>query len=186
MKTVKKSLVSLLCAGLLLTIFPPLAFADALNYNYVKGGLAVYPDFSGQDFIGAEFKGSYLITPEIFAFGGLLYLTDDVDLTAIHVGGAYRLTMDESTDIYGGLTIEHQDIDGVFDDTALGIRGGVRHRLSPDLEIGGQLRIITGDLDYFGIRGTTRYFLDENRSIVGELDIYDGELGLLVGLSLNI
>ena len=187
MRTFKKKLIVFLCAGLLLAILSPVSFAArTLSYNYVKGSLCIYPDADyDQSFMGVELQGSYLITPEIFALGGLQYLTDDFDLTAIHAGAAYRYGLDNKTDIYGGLTIEHQDYDGVFDDTALGLRGGIRHILNADWELGGQLRIVTGDLDYVGMRGTARYFIDEDLSLVGEVDVYDGDLGLLGGITYN-
>lgn len=176
---------------------PSAVFASAQNYSFVEGGLALYPSFGNQDFIGVDLRGSYEINEDFFAFGGLKYLTDDIDLTAIHVGGGYRHAIDEATSVWGGLTLEYQDIDGgrecfntgfgrqcvnnSFDDTSIGLRGGLRHQLNQDLEIGGSLRLVTGDLDYVGITGTTRYRLNDNLYLLGELDIYDGELGLIGG-----
>lgn len=181
----KKTVTALAAAAL---IGPAVVSAQTLNYSYVEGGLAFYPGFENQDFMGLDLKGSYAITPEIFAFGGLKYLTDDVDLQAFHVGGAYRFAVDARTDVYGGLTIENQDIEvsaggRTFSDsdTSLGIRGGVRHRLNEQLEIAGQIRLITGDWDYVGLTGTAQYFLSEQLGLIGEVDVYDGNLGLIGG-----
>lgn len=192
-KRVRHTLLALAIAA------PTAALATSQNYNYFEGGLALYPGFDSQDFIGVDLRGSFEINEDIFAFGGLKYLTDDLDLTAIHVGGGYRHAIDDATSVWGGVTLEYQDIDGgrqcfptlpgnpcannSVDDTSFGLRGGLRHQLNQDLEIGGSLRLITGDLDYVGITGTTRYKLNENLILLGELDIYDGELGLIGGVT---
>ncbi len=194
----KKTLASLFAAGLLA---PAIASANDISYSYVDGGLALYPDFEDQTFIGIDATGSFAVTPDIFVFGGLKYLTDDLDLTAIHVGGGYRFEVAPATDIWGGLTIEYQEIEFTgrscdifgnctsrtvsFDDTSLGIRGGLRHRLNEDFEVGGSARIVTGDLDYFGISGYGQYFLNQNLGVIGEVDLYDGELGLIGKVRFN-
>jgi hypothetical protein len=43
-------------------------------------GLALYPSFESQNFIGIDTRGSLAINDQIFAFGGLKYLTDDIGL----------------------------------------------------------------------------------------------------------
>src|SRR5690606_81213 len=99
----KRVIAPVLAAGLM---FPAFASTQELNYNYIQGGAAFYPSFEDQDFIGIDVKGSVLVTEEIFAFGGMKFLTDDVDLTAIHVGGGYRFPLAERTDVWGGVTLE--------------------------------------------------------------------------------
>lgn len=194
----KKGITGLVAAAALL---PAAVAAESLSYNYVEGGLALYPSYESQTFLGLEGRGSFAINENIFAFGGLKYLTDDVDLTALHVGGGYRHGLDAKTDLWAGLTIEYQEIDGgtqcvntfsgpfcvsnSFDDTALGLRGGLRHQLDDKLEIGGSARIITGDLDYVGLTGTARFALRDNLKLLGEADLYDGELGLIGGVTLE-
>jgi hypothetical protein len=172
---------------------PASVSAQNLDYNNVQGGLALYPSFGGQSLFGLDLQGTMAITPDEFLLGGFSFLTDDVDLTTIHAGGAYRLPVAEATDLYGGLTIEYQKVavefptnGGTstmsFNDTALGLRGGIRHQISPVLELGGQLRVVTGDMDYFGLRGTVQYLLNGRMSLLGEMDIYDNEIGLIGGL----
>ena len=181
---VKKAFFLLALAGM---IFPVAVSANSISYNYVDGGLAFYPSVGNQDFFGIDATGSVAVTPEVFVFGGLKYVTDDVDLTAIHVGGAYRVEVAPDVDVYGGLTLEHQKLEETrrsrgrarFSDTALGLRGGIRARINEQVEIGGQARLVTGDLDYFGISGYAQYFLSPNLGLVGEVDLYDGELGLI-------
>lgn len=180
----KKGFQGLIAAAVLL---PSAAMAESLSYDYLEAGLALYPSADNdQTLIGLDTRGSAAITQNVFIFGGLKYLTDDVDVTALHVGGAYRHGLDAKTDLWGGVTIEYQDYDfprGSFDDTALGLRGGLRHQLTNELEIGGGLRVITGDLDYVGVTGTARYAIERNFKLFAEVDVYDGDLGLLGGVT---
>lgn len=181
----KNGFYGLIAAAILL---PSAAAAESLSYNHLEGGLALYPNFDSQDFLGADIRGSLALNDNVFAFGGFKYLTDDVDLTALHLGGGYRHGLDAQTDLWGGITVEHQDFDfnrGSVDDTALGLRGGLRHQLTSELEVGGGARIITGDLDYVGFTGTARYAIERDFKLFSELDVYDSELGIIGGVSLD-
>ena len=94
----KNGLRGLAAAALIL---PAASMAETLSYNYLEGGLAFYPDFESQDFLGLDTRGSLALHENVFVFGGLKFLTDDVDLTALHAGGGYRHGLDPSTDIWG-------------------------------------------------------------------------------------
>jgi opacity protein-like surface antigen len=175
------------------------AFAQDLNYNYLQGAIAFYPGFEDQDFIGIDARGSVLMTEDIFIFGGLKFMTDDVDLTAAHVGGGYRYGLDQKTDVYGGVTLEYQEVEAKIidpdslnatvtlsnDDTSIGVRGGVRHMLMRDLEVAGEIRYVAGDLDYVGYSASAQYFLNRQIGLVGEIDVYDGEMGVNAGARMN-
>jgi len=166
-----------------------------LNYTYVEGGLGIWSP-SGQTYIGPDLRASYLINENVFAFGGFRFLTDDLDYTNFHVGAAYRQAIDAKTDWWAGASIEYQDIDGgrsycdfwgcysdSFDDTAPAIRGGIRHQLDDDIELGVSARLVTGDLDYFGLNGQARFRLQDNLSLTGEVDLQDGDFGLFGGVT---
>lgn len=179
--------------ALIAALCPAAALANDISYNYVEGGVALYSSATraNQDFVGFDTRLAVEMTPEVFVFGGLKYLTDDFDYTAIHFGGGYQHSLNPQTSVWGGVTLEYQDFDvpsafggGSFDDTALGLRGGLRHQLNQDLEIGGSARIITGDLDYVGFAFTSRYALNQDLSFLGELDVFDGDLGIIAGVSL--
>jgi hypothetical protein len=181
----KKSFQGCLLAAALL---PFTASAEGLSYNYVEGGLALYPSYESQTFIGFDTRGSLAINDQVFAFGGLKYLTDDIDLTALHVGAGVRHGVDAKTDLWGGVTIEYQEAEfgaASVDDTALGLRGGLRHQVDEKLEVGASARLITGDLDYIGLTGTGRFAIQQNLKLFGEVDLYDGELGLIGGITLD-
>lgn len=178
----KKGLRGLAAATLLL---PTAGMAESLSYSYLEGGLAIYPDFESQDLLGLDTRGSVALHENIFAFGGLKFLTDDVDLTALHAGGGYRHGLDRNTDLWGGVTVEYQEYEwdrgGDIDDTGLGFRAGIRHQLNNDLEVGIGGRIVTGDLDYVGFTGTARYAIEPDFKLFAELDVYDGEPGVIGG-----
>lgn len=191
-----KSITPVLAACLLA---PLAASAQSLNYNYIQGGGALYPDFDGQDFIGVDVNGSILMTEDVFIFGGMKFLTDDVDLTAVHLGAGYRHALAAETDVYAGVTLEYQEIEATFvdpdtleetttasiDDTGIGLRAGLRHMLTDEFEVAAQVRLVTGDLDYFGVTGTAQYFLNRQVGLIGEVDIYDGEMGVIGGVRFN-
>ncbi|MAA64879.1 MAG: hypothetical protein CL581_08900 [Alteromonadaceae bacterium] len=183
----KKTFQGLVAAA---ALAPTFAAAEGLSYNYLEGGLALYPNFDSQDYLGVVGRGSFALDEHFFAFGGLKYLEDDIDLTAMHIGGGYRHGLDAKTDVWGGVTAEYQEYDhnhhhGDVDDTALGLRGGLRHQLNEKLELGASARVITGDLDYVGLTGTGRYAIQENVKLFAEADLYDSELGLLGGVTVE-
>jgi hypothetical protein len=197
----KKNILALACG---LMALPAVAAAQQPGYSYLEGGLAFYPSFGNQDYIGIDIRGSKALRQlhdDLFVFGGLKYLDDDFDLTALHVGGGFRFEVDQSTDFWAGITLEYQDYDiprtcvpagpgvqicspGSIDDMAIGFRAGIRHMIAEGLEVGGSVRLVTGDLDYAGFTGTVRYPLQNNMSLLGEIDVYDGEPGLIGGLTI--
>ena len=183
----KKKLLSLAVASL---VVAGTAQAD-LNYNYVEGGLGILSP-SGQTFIGPDVRGSFAINENVFAYGGLRFLTDDIDYTNFHIGAGYRFGIDDKTDLWAGGNIEYQDYSfpssmwgGSINKTSLALRGGVRHQLNDEVELGSTLRLVTGsgDFGYLGINGHARYKLADNLDFKGELDIQDGDLGLFAGVT---
>lgn len=183
-----------------LAVAVPLAMGSAAhargtigNDSYVEGGLVLYPDWGSQDFIGPEVRGRVAVNDNWFALGGFQYLTDDNDITTFHIGGAFRLNPDgqEEVELWVGPTIEYQEQEHDFvdpvtgntrtaseDDLALGVRGGVRFAATQQLELNGEVRLVTGDFDYLGLMGQANYALNAGLDVYGRLDSYDGELGL--------
>ncbi len=186
-----------LLLGLAGLFLPGLSSAQEFNYDYVEGGITLYPSVGSQDYIGPEFRASYGITDEWFAFGGLQLLSDDVDLTTWHVGAGYRIPIDADTEAWVGPTLEYQEWEVSFtnffgdtttsgvDDTAIGVRGGVRTRISDELQLAGEARLVTGDFDYFGLNGKALFALTPDLDAYGMLDLYDGELGFGGGVRFN-
>ncbi|MDR2878009.1 MAG: porin family protein [Chromatiales bacterium] len=189
----KKLIAPLLAAGLVSPLAIGAQNSQDLNYNFAQGGIAFYPGFKGQDLLGIDAKGSVAINNSLFAFGGLKYLSDNVDLTAADIGAGYHYPVMRGTDVYGGVSLEYQKresrlVDPISLDTKItvsdsntnvGVRAGVRHHLSDTVEVGGEARYVFGKLDYFGLTGSAQYFLTDQVGLVGEIDLYDGELGVI-------
>lgn len=186
MKTVMKSLV------LATAVFSTAASAD-LSYTYAEGGAAILMP-SGQTLMGFDVRGSYLATENIFAYGGFRLLSDDYDYTNWHIGAGYRHPIDAKTDVWAGVNLEYQEFEieycdffgcasGSFDDTAPAIRGGLRHQLNEQIEVGASARYVTGDADYLGLTGQGRYFIQKNLSATAEVDLQDGDFGLFGGVT---
>lgn len=189
------------CVALLAVLAMPV-WAQGPSFSYAEAGLALYPNFESESLLGAQVRGSQALNTQWFMFGGLKALTGDIDVTALHGGGGYRYSVDHRTDVWGGLTLEYQEVEaeqcvtrqlqgtttcsGVSsDDTAPGLRGGIRRQLHRDLEIGASARYVTGDLDYLGFTGTARYRWQSDVSVLVEADYYDGNVGVIGGLSLR-
>ncbi len=198
----KKTLITLFTAGMMgaVTASAQTVAPEGINYNYLEGNLALYPSYGAgpgsQDYVGVRVRGAALVAPEVFLFGQLRYLTDDIDFTQAHFGAAYRYKILEDTDLYAGPAIEYMDLDlpgqfggGSIDEVGFSVRGGIRHRLNEDFEFAGEIRHVFfgGDIDdnWIGITGTVQYFLTQELGLIGEVDIEDGELGLLGGLRYN-
>lgn len=178
------------------TLWPLVGHSAELHYDYVDVGLSLYPSADSQTWLGPKVRGSMAINEDVFVFGEFSYLTDDVDLTNLVAGGAYRFELDPKTDLWGGVGLSYSNvsaprvcepISGVcystsHNDTALGLFGGLRHQKNSDLELAGTLRMITGDFDYVGLTGTARYAMDENWTLVADLDLFDGDLGVFGGV----
>ncbi|OEY66785.1 hypothetical protein [Marinobacter sp. X15-166B] len=180
---IKKGIKGLLVAGVLISG----SAAAELNYTYAEGGLGILSTDGSQTLAGFDLRGSYAIDEHIFAFGGLRMLSDDVDYTHWHLGGGYRHALDASTDVWGGLSLEYQKVEfnsWSANDTAPAIRGGIRHQLDEQIEVGASARLVTGDFDYLGLTGHGRYRLQDNLSLTGEVDIQDGDFGLFAGATL--
>ena len=183
------------CAAVLAA---PLAFAstaqaELANDSWVEGGLVLYPSAGSiarsQDFIGPEVRGRVAVADDWFAYGGMQYLTDDVDFMTMHGGGAYRFPQLAQPDleIWAGAGLEYARFSngGSHSDVGLGLRGGARYAVDERIELAGDIRVVTGDFDYVGLAGQMNYALSSDLDVYGRLDIFDGELGLGGGVRLN-
>ncbi|SFC38815.1 hypothetical protein SAMN05660443_2469 [Marinospirillum celere] len=188
----KKQLTLVAVASLLMASH---SFAQTPSYNYVEGGLALYPGATDADqtFIGPTGRGAMELEEltgidNLFAYGGLTYLTDDFDYTNFHAGIGYAHFLDAQTSVWGGGNIEYQKLSFSgfsSSDTSIALRGGIRHQLNQDLEVGGGLRLVTGDWDYLGLSGTARYQLQDNLYALAEVDIWDGDVGVIGGVGMT-
>ncbi len=167
--------------------------AQSLNYNYLEGNVAFYPSYGSgpgsQDFTGWRVRGAIQPIQEVFVFGQFRYLTDDIDFAQAHIGAAFRFEVARRTDLYVGPSIEYVDFSPGPDDFGFGLRGGLRHRINQEFEIGIEARYVNigGDIDddYVGVTGTLQYHLTNHFGLIGELDVEDGDIGFLAGARVN-
>jgi len=183
----KNSLKAALAA---LVILSASAAHAELNYDYVEAGVGLWSP-SGWSPIGPDVRGSLKLNENVFLYGGARFLKDNAKYTNFHIGAAYRFIINQQTDVWAGANLEHQKIDaGCWggtcraDDNSVAFRGGVRHQLNNDVELGATARLITGDFDYFGLNGHARFKLSETLSFKGEIDVQDGDLGAFAGLTI--
>lgn len=188
---IKQGFKGLILAGVLVSG----SAAAELGYTYAEAGLAMLSADGDQTYVGFDLRGSYLVNENIFAFGGFRMLSDDADYTNWHLGGGYRHALDAKTDVWGGASLEYQEIEVEYcfrfsgcssasaDDTAPALRGGLRHELNDKIEVGASARYVMGDFDYLGLTGQGRYKLQENLSLTGEVDLQDGDFGLFGGVT---
>lgn len=164
-------------------VLPGAAMAQNLHDSYVQGAWAFYPDADpgSQDYLGLDAEARLGLTEEFFLLGGFQYLSDDVDYSTFHGGGALRIGVDARTDVWGGATVEYQEFDPGRSDTSIGLRGGVRHRLNDALALEGSVRVVTGDADYVGVRGTAVYNIRPGLALSGAVDVRDGDPGFIGG-----
>ncbi|SFX20668.1 outer membrane beta-barrel protein [Marinospirillum alkaliphilum] len=167
--------------------------AQALNYNYVEGGLVMYSDIDGEDLTGFGVRASYeleQVDPKAFVYGGYTLMSDNIDVTQLHFGAGYRFEINNQTEAWAGAGFDSTKVKvkisglGTFSDsdTALALRGGVRHQLTEDTELAATMRIVTGDYDYTGFAFTVRQRLNEQLSLLGEIDSFDGDIGFIAGV----
>ena len=176
------------------------AIAQQTNGNHVEGGGALYPNFESELTLGGLFRLRQMANDAWFGFGGVLALRGDTELLAMHGGAGYLHPLDAATDLWGGPSLEYQDLtveDCAFnaqqqenvcssaseDDVSIGLRGGIRHRFHRQLEGEVGARLVTGDLDHVGLSAAGRYLWQNNMSVLAEIDFYDNNFGVLGGLS---
>ena len=169
------------------------------SYNYVEGGLVVYPSYrfrggaTRQTFVGLRAGGAAEFTDRVFGYGQVRLLTDDVDFTAVSAGAAYRLPvpLPDAMDVYAGGGLEYWNIsgDGSADGLGLSVRGGVRYQINRDLQAQGEARVmrIGGDIDrtYTGARAQILFDMAGPMDLLGEVDVERGDVGFLGGIRLN-
>lgn len=148
------------CAAIALSV-PVAASAagntGALSYNYI-GGQIGYSDFDidgggNADGLALGLDGSAALLPNINLVGSYNhgFLDDaDMDLLSLGAGAHTQLSVDTNfrLDAFGNVTYEYIKInpDGASsgDENGIGVRGGLRAKFQPNLEVNGSV----GYVDY--------------------------------------
>lgn len=170
----------------LLSLFPLAGLADGFDYTFVEGGFVsseIKVGGSDVDGNGVELAGSYAFNEQIHFIAGYVDQSYDfdIDTTTISLGVGISQVLDADWDFIGQLSYVSFDMDtaGIStDDGGLGLMGGVRGRVRPDLEVDAGLRYVDvagSDTSLF-VRG--RYFIGDTLSVGGGLTLDDGDTTL--------
>ncbi len=169
-----------------LSLFPIAGLTDGFNYTFVEGGFVSSEiDVGGTDVNGdgLELAGSYAFNEQIHFIAG--YVDQDfdfgIDTTTISFGAGINHVLKEDWDFVGQLSYVSQDVDtggGNADDSGLGLMGGVRGRVRPNVEIDAGVNYIDvggSDTELF-VSG--RYYVRDTFSVGGGLTLDDGDTTL--------
>ncbi len=170
----------------LLSLFPLAGLADGFDYTFVEGGFVsseIKVGGSDVDGDGVELAGSYTFNEQIHFIAGYVDQSYDfdIDTTTISLGVGISQVLDADWDFIGQLSYVSFDMDtaGIStDDGGLGLMGGVRGRVRPNLEVDAGLRyvdVVGSDTSLF-VRG--RYFIGDTFSVGGGLTLDDGDTTL--------
>ena len=156
------------------------ATAQGFSYRY---GQVTYdlPDFDGADGDGFGFAGSFEVTPDIFVQGALRFWDLDAgpDVDGWEIGIGYHRALNAKTDLYGTFSIGSYDVSilgfTISDSDTWALRGGVRHRLQNNMEVGGTVGFVNydpGDTELeLGVNG--QYFFNSNLAGYAALSFSD-------------
>lgn len=174
----------LLIAGIgVLTVSTAAAQAQtepSLNYNYAELRF-VDVDVAGGD--GFRLGGSYELDNNWLIVGSLTTLdfNNDVDTFTIDVGVGYVWPWQEDWDLVATARFLNTDVDTPFgsdDDSGLGLSGGIRGLITPEVEVRGAVNHVTvGDSDTFVEIAGDYYFTPQfaaglSVDVLGDVDTF--------------
>lgn len=140
-------------AAAVAALAPGFTAAQPLTYNYAQGEV-MSSEIEDADGEGLALGISALFAPNLFVIGDFetIDYDDDFDLQSISagVGGRMPLQMQgpSPVELYGAVTFEHLEIEvggDDEDDQGLGVRGGIRGKVSPNTELFAEARITEYD-----------------------------------------
>ena len=141
------------------------AQAAGFNYNYGQVG------FETGDVEGLALTGSFDINKDIFVLGR--YIDGDyeegpfdLDYSEFSIGAGYHMPLNQKTDAVFTLSFHSIEVED-FDDTGILVSAGVRHMISPQVELAGNIFHTTVDVDNggdTGFYGEARYNINSKMS----------------------
>lgn len=131
------------------------ASATDLSYDYAELRF-VNTEIGSADGDGLKLGGSYEINPNWLILGSYSMLDFDgnVDTTALEIGGGYVHRYNQQIDFVGTIRVVRATVDfqgGDDDETGFALSGGIRGRITPNLE--GRASI-----NYFNVDETDTFF----------------------------
>ena len=169
-----------------LLLFPITGITDGFEYTFVEAGFVSSDIKDGRndaDGNGIGIAGSYAFSEQVHFIAEYVdqSFDSDIDTTTISLGAGINHVLNEDWDLIGQLSYVSLDMDtasGSKDDGGLGLMGGVRGRIRPNIEV-------DAGLNYIDVRGSDtslfvsgRYYVRETFSIGGGLTLDDGDTAL--------
>lgn len=176
MKKIGLGLTLLLVSGAALADSPEwdTAYVSYLNSNVDVG-------FADESFNGFGLGGSLSFSSDWLLVADLKSVSEDfgnssLDLRTTSVGGGYRFSMSESTDLYGTATLETLAVDAGSDDsseTGFGVGIGIRSMLTPAIEFDAKVDYLKIDSQTVTrARAGADYFINQNMSLGLGYELY--------------
>lgn len=134
-------------------LVPGFTVAQPLTYNHVQGEV-ISSEIEDDDGEGLALGISALFAPSLFVIGDFeaIDYDDDIDLQSISAGVGGRMPLQtqgpSQIELYGAVTFEHLEIEVGSedeDDQGLGVRGGIRGEVSPNVELFAEIRLAEYD-----------------------------------------
>lgn len=186
-------------AGLL--VIPGAALATDLNYNYIEADyVTVDVDDIDEDFDGWSVNGSFLLTEQVFMFGGYSDISSDsvggfkLSTEGVTLGVGYRYELSRQTDLNFAGAFERAKAKaelGGFGSESVSENGyslavGVRHLVSPQLELGvGAVYVDIGDDDDTSANANALWHVTDVVALGVSLSLGSDATGYGVGVRLK-
>ncbi len=169
-----------------LSFFPIAGLADGFEYTFVEGGFVSSEiDVGGTDVDGdgISLAGSYAFNEQIHFIAAYADQSYDlgIDTTTITLGAGINHVLDDDWDFIGQLTYVSFDMDtagGSADDDGIGLMGGVRGRVRPNIEVDAGLNYIDVGGSDTSLFVSGRYYIRDTFSVGGGLTLDDGDTTL--------
>ena len=150
------------------------AYVSYLNSNVDVGA-------ADETFNGFGIGGSLSLSSDWLLIADLKSVSKDfgnasIDLRTTSVGGGYRFSMSNTTDLYGTATLETLAADVGNDDssdTGFGLGVGIRSMLTPTIELDAKVDYLQIDSETVTrARAGADYFINENMSLGLSYELY--------------
>ncbi len=169
-----------------LSLFPIAGLADGFEYTFVEGGFVSSEiDVGGSDVggDGIEIAGSYAFNEQIHFIAEYVDQSFDfgIDTTTISLGAGINRVLNEDWDFVGQLAYVSFDMDtagGSADDGGLGLMGGVRGRVRPNIEVDAGINYTDVGASDTSLFVSGRYFISDTFSVGGGVTLDDGDTAL--------
>jgi hypothetical protein len=161
-----KSIVSAAILASLMSGFTPSLYA--IDYSFVEGRfhLDAELDDGVDDGDGFRFGGSFLVTPEIYAFAkydDMEFDDSDIDFSYLRLGGGYIYPLNATWDANVSLAYGYMEAEGPGgeeDENGYELSGGVRGMVNPQIEVRASLHHYDiEDSDTYITLGGDYYFM---------------------------